>query len=126
MPITTFKINQIQYALLKKCKCKGKTISYGDGKGIGIKASFIKKISNRIKLLLFPFYLSASIDRQTGVVLKKIYKSLRNRNVKDMTIIIHPKETTNYSLEFLEEFLLLAINNGEKFNTTQNFITSIK
>lgn len=118
LPISTSKINQLKYILQKRKKCKNITILYGDGKGIGSKVSFIQKLINKMKLLLFPFYISASIDRQTGVMLENIYKNLKRKKCKDMTIIIHPKNTTNYSLIFLEEFLLMATREYCHFKTT--------
>ena len=117
LPITTFKINPIKYLIKKRNECRERIVKFGDGKGVYSKLPLIKKILKKIKMLLFPLYISASIDRQTGVMLETIYNQIKKKGYKEMTVIVHPKETTNYSLYFLEKFLTKALNDRCKFKT---------
>lgn len=120
LPITTYKINPVSYAILKRSKCKGQILSYGDGESVMDKVSILQSILNKIRLLLSPLFISASIDRLTGVLLPLIYDSLKKKSVNDFTLIIHPKGTTNFSLLFLDEFLKQAKLDGVTFYTIKN------
>ena len=105
--------------MFHRCQCYYNVwVTIGDGKGIGSKALLTQRIFKKIKLLLYPLYISASIDRMSGVMLESIYRNIKKHQYKDMTIIIHPKETTNHSLVFYSMYISLAKKDGCQFKTT--------
>ncbi len=114
LPIYTMPTNNIIFAY-KKTKYKGTVIKFGDGSAIANAVPFHKRIINKLKLIFTPLRLPASIDSLLGCMLIPIYRHAKRNNIKDFTIICHPKSTTNYSLKFLDDFLITTtIDNNYK------------
>ena len=84
-----------------------KTIQYGDGYGIGISGSRLKRLVKRIKILFQNKIVSASIDGFMSTMLLDIY-SIHKKQVScnGFVIIGHPKNFSNVSIRNVEEFIL--------------------
>ena len=107
--ISTVAYQGFVYWLLKRrlSSIYHPTIQYGDGYGIGISGSRLKRLVKRIKILFQNKIVSASIDGFMSTMLLDIY-SIHKKQVScnGFVIIGHPKNFSNVSIRNVEEFIL--------------------
>lgn len=113
IPITTSRLSPLFYwklVITRLFKMKKHQL-YGDGCAVQTTSESI------IERLTKPTLAMATIDGFKINYLHDIYSSAKQRNQKYMCVIGHPKLTTNYSINKLEEFCCNVIDNGDRFIT---------
>lgn len=110
-PISTISMIGYKYLFLKKDLAKsydniiGQGL-FGDGKGIGLAGSVFSRVYYKIKRLITPSIISATIDGVFSLYLDNVYNyySANERN-KAFVIIGHPKNISLKSIGIFENFI---------------------
>jgi hypothetical protein len=115
LPKTTFHYLYLKRELSEK---HGQFKVWGDGKSIDTTGSRIKRITDKVNKFFRPCVLSASIDNVMSENLINIYQT----NPNDcLTIIGHPKNFTNKSIQNVATFINLASKDCFKTISDINF-----
>ena len=104
-PISAIRLSAptyLYYRLLKGRNYRKKSKVYGDGIGVGAKLSFVSRMNNRLKQLVYPTIIPASLDSMKSLFLDKVKKRAFTNRGNCFVIIGHPKNTSELGLECLE------------------------
>lgn len=107
-PITSLMMPGWKYLIKKKrlmSKFGCNKDKWGDGVGIGIHLSNKDYLISHMRKFIAGTVMVASIDTFLSAYLIELYKSLKEKGVKDMVIIGHPKLASPQSIKFLNIFL---------------------
>ena len=80
---------------------------YGDGKGIGIAGNKFSRLIYKVKRLITPSVISATIDGSFSLCLDYVYrKHCTAVNDNAFIIIGHPKNLSEKSISIFERFVM--------------------
>ena len=121
--IPTYKHHPIDVFYRKKKIDKSLSKTWGDGESStgGKLDKGLMKYINRLKLLLNPIRMSASIDGISATYLEDIYKYEKRKKSPYMMIMGHPKTFTPLYLQIFEEFVS-KMEADDKSITIENFV----
>ena len=111
-PISTIKMLGFKYFFLKQSLTRRYNAlfghdKYGDGKGIGIAGNKSYRLIYKVKRLITPSVISATIDGSFSLCLDYVYKK-HCTAVNDNAFIIigHPKNLSEKSISIFERFVM--------------------
>lgn len=110
VPITTqIPKTTIHYLYLKKglSAKHGPFKVWGDGRSIDTTGSRLQRITDKVNKLFRPCILAASID---NIMSENLFEIYRTNPYKCLTIIGHPKNFTNKSIQNVKSFIEIAKN----------------
>lgn len=111
-PITTikmigYKYFYIKHLLIRKYNGVIGNGRFGDGKGIGLAGSVITRAINKIKRLITPSIISATIDGEFSLYLENVYIHNSVNDIYNAFVVIgHPKNLSGKSISVFEKFII--------------------
>lgn len=122
LPISTKRYNFFKYMILKKIRQRNGSPKFGDG---GDNINRLKSDRrNKIKQYLGrPMNVSACFDWYTYKFVDEVVESYRKYGYA--TIISHPKNVSQSSLDYMDRFIQKMLKNGDSFITIKEYLKII-